>query len=96
MGQPDLEADVEQLADVSALLIAEHKRLTGAVGSPVFAEGEDGEEQDVSARENPLYQPVPKADPDLVPDEEEEGGAGKKKGALAEEETYEDDFAADG
>eukprot|EP00198_Chlamydomonas_reinhardtii_P005214 XP_001694550.1 flagellar associated protein [Chlamydomonas reinhardtii] len=95
MGQPDLEADVEQLADVSALLIAEHKRLTGAVGSHVFADGEDGEEQDVSSRENPLYQPVPKADPDLVPDEEEEGEGGKKK-ALAEEETYEDDFAADG
>ena len=86
---------MEQLADVSALLIAEHKRLTGAVGSHVFADGEDGEEQDVSSRENPLYQPVPKADPDLVPDEEEEGEGGKKK-ALAEEETYEDDFAADG
>lgn len=36
----------------------------------------------LALQENPLYTPVPKADPELVP--------------VEEEDTYDDDFAADG
>ena len=81
MARPEFEADVEQLADVAALLVAEHKRLTGAVDAPVFADKGGDEEEDVSAQENPLYEKAPKAPRELVP---------------AEEETYDDDFAPDG
>jgi hypothetical protein len=130
---PDLEADLEQLVDVAALLVSEHKRLTGTNSATVFAD--NGPEQvsscwtacnacpgsqprldcasvahgsthpswcvclfdpvqDVSATENPLYQPHPKADPELVPEESKKDAAGKAKPDEVEER-YDDDFAAD-
>lgn len=64
MSRPDLEADVDQLADVSSLLIAEHKRLTGADTQPQLAEDED-----MRCTKNLLYEPQPAADDDLVPRE---------------------------
>ncbi|GFR47757.1 hypothetical protein Agub_g9522 [Astrephomene gubernaculifera] len=66
MARPELEADVEQLSSVAALLIAEHKRLTGTALQSAGSNIED-------VRENPLYQHQPRVDDlELVPDGEEE------------------------
>lgn len=98
MGQPELEADVEQLADVVGLFQAEVKRLTGVVDQPTFADDEEGDE-DLSSQDNPLYAPVPKADPDLVPEPRKPSAppsaAPSHKSAPPRSDVYDDDFAAD-